>query len=148
MRRNALAGQGGPGLADFAGRWALSRVIDDALAGQRLMAEGFAQLAPDAQGLVYDETVELQLADGQRLNGTRRYLWRADPAGGIAVHFADGRLFHRIAPGGVTSEDRHDCAPDLYVGAYDFTAWPMFRVVWQVRGPRKDYRMETLYRPA
>lgn len=135
-----------PSLGDFAGDWLLERVIDDALTGERLHATGRALFARDRQGLVYDETVGMVLASGQRLHGTRRYLWRADPGGGITVAFDDGRLFHRIAPGQARCEDRHDCAPDLYVGAYDFTDWPEFRVRWQVKGPRKDYTLQTVYR--
>ena len=150
MGRNALAGvaEKVPDLEAFAGRWTLERVIDDAKAGERLTAEGTAVFAQEGDGLVYDEAVEMTLGDGRRLSGTRRYLWRPRPEGGIAVCFEDGRLFHRIATEGLIQEDRHDCAPDLYVGAYDFTGWPEFRVRWQVSGPRKDYRIVTVYRRA
>ena len=133
-------------LSDFAGDWLLERAIDDALTGERLHASGHAVFAPDAHGLVYDETVEMVLASGRRLRGTRRYLWRADPGGGIAVVFEDGRLFHRIAPDRVRCEDRHDCTPDVYEGAYDFTDWPQFQLRWRVTGPRKGYAMHTAYR--
>lgn len=150
MGRNALAGvaERVPALEAFAGRWMLERVIDDAKAGERLTAEGHVLFSPDDAGLVYDETSEMTLGDGRRLSGTRRYLWQPQPEGGIAVRFEDGRLFHRIAPQGLIQEDRHDCPPDLYAGAYDFTGWPEFRVRWQVSGPRKDYRMVTVYRRA
>jgi hypothetical protein len=70
----------------------------------------------------------------------RRYLWSAD----LSVWFEDGRFFHNVPPhGGPTA---HWCDPDQYDGQYDFADWPAFRVTWRVRGPRKDYRMETLYR--
>lgn len=137
-----------PRLDDFAGRWILERVIDDRLAGERLTAAGQAVFVQDTSGLVYDEKTELTLADGRRLTGRRRYLWRAEPEGGIAVLFEDGRMFHRIAPGTACPRDSHDCAPDFYRGAYDFSRWPEFMVTWQVKGPRKDYRMDTLLRPA
>lgn len=137
-----------PRLTDFAGRWSLERVIDDALAGERLTAAGQAVFVQDSGGLVYDEETELTLSDGRRLTGRRRYLWRAEPAGGIAVLFEDGRLFHRIAPGTARPEDSHVCTPDFYRGAYDFGRWPEFTVRWHVKGPRKDYRMDTLFRPA
>jgi len=39
----------------------------------------------------------------------------------------------------------HWCDPDQYDGQYDFSRWPEWRCIWQVRGPRKDYRMTSLY---
>ncbi|MCE8467683.1 DUF6314 family protein, partial [Rhodovulum sulfidophilum] len=58
----------------------------------------------------------------------------------------DGRFFHLIAPG-ARPEARHDCAPDLYRVRYDFSAWPCWSSFWEVRGPRKNYAMESSYRP-
>ena len=67
------------------------------------------------------------------------YLWDR----GLAVSFADGRPFHVVPPAG--GPVAHDCAPDRYEGAYDFSAWPRWRVIWDVTGPRKSYSMSTLY---
>jgi hypothetical protein len=78
--------------------------------------------------------------DGARFLGERRYLWALD----LSVLFEDGRFFHKVPPlGGATA---HWCDPDQYDGMYDFSDWPEFAVTWHVRGPRKDYRMETQYR--
>lgn len=137
---------GAPELAEFAGRWRLSRRIEDSLAGQTLTAEGHVTFSPGDGGLVYDEDTRLRLPDGREMTGRRRYLWRADERGGIAVLFEDGRPFHRIAPGEPCPQDSHDCAPDTYLGGYDFSDWPVFRVRWEVSGPRKNYRMDTLFR--
>lgn len=132
-------------LADFAGRWQLRRRIEDARAGQILRAEGQGLFTPCAGGLIYDETVQLHLpGQAAPVTGSRRYLW--DQGGdGVAVRFADGRPFHRIALGRAEVRDRHDCAPDHYAVRYEFGAWPVWTAQWTVRGPRKSYQMTTRF---
>lgn len=132
----------GLSLADFEGRWRLSRRIDDARAGLTGRLEGEALFVPGQGGLVLTETGRLHYGDGAPLNAERRYLWREE-AGGIAVFFEDGRPFHWFSAN--APETRHDCPPDLYHVRYDFSAWPGWSAVWQVSGPRKDYVMESLY---
>lgn len=133
-----------PPLDAFAGQWRVLRRIDDAALG-RARFEGVAEFAAHDGGLAYVERGRLTLPTGQVLAAERRYLWR--PAGdGIEVFFADGRFFHRIAPAaGLAAE--HLCGADLYRVRYRFAAWPVWRAVWQVAGPRKDYRMISVYRP-
>lgn len=129
-------------LADFEGVWRLTRQIEDARAGLTGRLDGQAVFAPGQGGLILTETGELRYGDGAPMQAERRYLWRAE-AGGIAVFFEDGRPFHWFSP--ATPEARHVCPPDLYQVRYDFSAWPAWRAVWQVSGPRKDYIMESLY---
>ena len=65
---------------------------------------------------------------------------------GIAVFFEDGRPFHWFSD--AQSAASHDCPPDLYAVSYGFGDWPeSWSARWQVSGPRKDYRMESLYSP-
>ena len=135
-----------PRLEDFAGDWALLRVIDDARGGHAARLEGRARFVPDAGGLAYEETGLLSLPGQPPMEATRRYLWRAASAG-IEVFFEDGRFFHLIGPG-ARPEARHDCPPDRYVVAYDFSHWPDWSTRWRVEGPRKDYAMRSDYRPA
>lgn len=128
-------------LDDFAGAWTLERTIQHA-DGTGACFTGCAVWRPDPNGLAYHETGEMVLAEGARFMAERRYLWSAD----LSVWFEDGRFFHNVPPhGGPTA---HWCDPDQYDGHYVFADWPAFRVTWRVRGPRKDYRMETLYRRA
>lgn len=125
-------------LGDFAGVWTVSRDITHG-DGTRGHFEGTATFTPDGDGLAYVEEGLLRLGQGAPLNATQKYRWDAD----MAVYFEDGRFFHRVPPlGGPTS---HWCAPDQYDGSYDFADWPGFTVVWRVSGPRKDYRMRSLY---
>jgi hypothetical protein len=132
-------------LADFAGTWEMERRIEDALSGLTSHLEGRASFTPAGGALALDEAGTLSIPGHAPVAAARRYLWAQD-GGGIAVSFADGRPFHRFDPAAVPCGARHDCAPDVYRVDYDFAAWPRWRAVWQVRGPRKDYRMTTDYR--
>jgi len=131
-------------LADFEGRWQLSRRIEDHRAGVTGRLEGEAVFEPGQGGLILTETGRLRYGAGAPMQAERRYLWRAE-AGGIAVFFEDGRPFHRFSP--AAPEARHDCPPDLYRVRYDFSVWPAWRAVWHVTGPRKDYGMISTYAP-
>jgi len=138
--RNAAGGGGRPArLAEFAGRWRLVRRIADALAGAEGRMEGWAEFQPGGEGLLCEERGLLRYGGGSPLQAARRYLWRAEAPGRIAVFFEDGRPFHGFALG-ASAEAIHDCAPDRYHVAYDFSGWPRrWRAVWTVTGPRKDY---------
>ncbi|WP_424941935.1 DUF6314 family protein [Aliiroseovarius crassostreae] len=136
-------------LADFEGRWLITRRIEDAKAGSSGAFDGVATFIPDVEGFVYDEVGELRLPTGPNgsttMQATRRYLWRPDPDG-VRVLFDDGRDFHRIGLAGDTATGFHHCPPDDYEVSYAFTRWPNWRSTWRVSGPRKDYMMITDYR--
>ncbi len=125
-------------LSDLLGLWQLQREIlhDD---GTSARFEGEARWTPDGSGAQYIETGKLHLSDTAAFTAERRYRWDAD----LSVWFDDGRFFHKVPPAG---EATHLCAPDTYVIAYAFEAWPDFRVDWRVTGPRKAYSARSLYR--
>jgi hypothetical protein len=126
-------------LADFEGLWRLDRrmVHGDGTAAR---FEGEAAFWPVVDGLAYEEVGRLILPGQPEMEARRRYLWQPD----LTVWFDDGRFFHQIpAKGGETA---HWCDPDQYDGVYLFDDWPVWRVTWDVRGPRKDYWMESEYR--
>ncbi|WP_037309981.1 DUF6314 family protein [Ruegeria halocynthiae] len=131
-------------LADFEGRWSLRRTIRDAHAGRVVQADGEAQLHRAKDGLIYDEQVTLRIPDQPAMKGTRRYIWR-DGGDFVAVHFEDGKYFHALKLGLPQASDHHDCPPDSYDAAYDFSGWPRWSVRWTVAGPRKSYEMDTEY---
>ncbi|ETX14693.1 trigger factor [Roseivivax halodurans JCM 10272] len=132
------------GLSDFEGCWRLSRRIHDARVGQDGHAEGRMELISHGSGLRYFEDVLLHLPGQKPIPGTRSYIWREE-ASGISVHFDDGRPFHLIEMGEFEPRALHLCDPDRYEVEYDFADWPVWGVTWTVTGPRKDYRMETLF---
>ena len=143
----ARAGAGAALLARMAGDWTLRREIEDRRAGGVGRYEGTAAFAPEPGGLRYREAGTLLLPGRPALVAERRYLWRAD-GDRVIVTFDDGRPFHAFDARLDRPEAGHDCAPDRYEVAYDFASWPAWRAVWVVRGPRKDYALRGLYRPA
>ena len=132
-----------PRLEDFAGHWQISRQIDDRRAGAVALFEGNAWFDWASGDLIYAEDGLLQVPGQPPFRATRRYIWRRAKAG-IAVFFEDGRPFHTISDS--RPDAAHWCDPDDYRVTYDFAAWPEWRAVWTVFGPRKDYRMDSVYR--
>jgi len=124
--------------ADFAGHWHITRRIMPRH-GLEVRFEGQAVWTPVAGGMDYHETGQMMMAEQPPMQAERRYFWSDD----LSVYFDDGRFFHKVPPSGGAAV--HWCDPDQYEGLYDFSDWPAFRVVWQVRGPIKDYRSETDY---
>lgn len=132
------------GLGDFEGEWRVARQINDARAGQVIAGQGTARWSPAPSGLIYAETLALQVPGHPAVTATRLYLWR-DAGDRIDVRFDDDRPFHAIRLGQAVARDLHHCTPDIYNVCYTFTDWPMFDVCWTAQGPRKDYVMITRY---
>ena len=128
-------------LADFEGRWSLVREIEGPEGRARF--EGEARLIEAKDHHLWVERGALTMPHGASVPAERRYLWREGPEG-IEVLFEDGRPFHVIRQDG--GEIVHDCPPDTYRGAYDFGAFPVWRLTWRVTGPRKDYLSQTVHR--
>lgn len=131
---------------DFLGLWRLERIIDDRLSGKTGRFEGTARLVPQGDGLLYHEEGMLRLGEGTPLAAHRSYLWRWE-GDAVAVSFTDGRPFHRFRPAGTAAGTDHPCGADLYRVLYDFTAFPRWTAQWDVAGPRKAYRMVSVYGP-
>lgn len=144
-------------LSDFEGVWQITRKIIHA-DGTVARFNGTGTFVRVQSGLVYDESGALQFEMprtdvpgtaelGPKITGTRRYFWDTPDdglgAGHVPVRFADGRAFHLVPLGG--GDAAHWCDPDQYDVSYDFTQWPVWAAVWQVRGPRKDYVMTSQY---
>lgn len=143
IRRGRPGVADGMKLSDFEGDWAIKRRIRNAI-GADAQFSGTASFSRDGEGLILSEAGEMKI-DGVLMQAARRYFWRQGKAG-IEVYFEDGRFFHLIG-GGQRVQAHHDCAPDIYDVCYDFSGWPEWGSVWNVTGPRKDYRMETAYSP-
>ena len=142
-RRKASLTDRRRGLGDFAGLWQVDRRIDDRL-GPAMRFVGTALLTGDDPVLIYHEQGQLSAGQGPALAASRRYSWRAEGAD-IAVYFDDGRPFHCFDPVSTCATALHDCPPDRYEVRYDFSGWPDWSSRWQVRGPRKDYVMDTRF---
>ena len=129
-------------MEDFTGcLWAISRQIIDHTQDAKLTFIGRCEVSDGW----YQETGQMVLPDGQSLSSTRRYRWGATLEG-VDVHFDDGRFFHRIDLAHASAQARHFCDPDDYEVSYEFTQWPVWTSLWKVKGPRKDYEMDSSYR--
>ncbi len=131
----------------FQGKWTLFRHIFDLDSQWLGKFEGLAELSPDGDGLEYYEEGHLQFGGLHAIKATRRYFWAFPSPERVEVSFEDGKPFHFFLPDAARSEDTHFCDPDTYDATYDFTNWPIWRVEWRVEGPKKDYRMVSVYAP-
>lgn len=130
-------------IGDFAGVWLLEREVEDRRAGQVARFEGRAELMPQGAGRwLWQESGLLRFGAAAPVRAERRYLWQ-EQGEAIAVLFDDGRFFHAFDPDQGAPVAAHFCDPDQYDARYDLANWPRWRVTWEVRGPRKDYRMVT-----
>lgn len=131
-------------LADFAGTWRFRRHVAGPQGQTAARVAGLARFSRDAEGLVCDESGEMSVPGAAPMRAGRRTLWNIEP-GQIVIRFADGRPFHSFDPAAARPAASHECAPDLYRVAYDFSLWPHWQSIWRVTGPRKDYLMTTDY---
>jgi hypothetical protein len=147
---HGLRGRGVTGLSSLAqleGHWRLARriVMDD---GSEGALEGTCTFRRAGHRLIQDEEGLLRLPlDGPPLRATRRYVWAAE-TGRLEVLFEDNRPFHTVPLGVVRPETTYLCPPDRYAVTYEFGAFPRWRSVWRVEGPKKAYVMTTDYSPA
>ena len=135
------------GLASLAlleGVWRLDRRIvhDD---GRQNRFEGTATFTKTGPRFLEDEDGLFHPGQSaQPLRATRRYFW-GQTGDQVEVSFADMRPFHCFALGVSTPSATHLCPPDRYEVAYDFSAFPAWRAVWRVEGPRKAYEMTSVF---
>ena len=130
----------------FEGHWAIRRDILDLDSEWLGRLEGQAVFAPQGNGLMlYREEGRLKFGGLEDVQATRDYRWQVHAGGRVEVFFADGSAFHDFAFSYGRAEASHYCDPDTYEVTYDFTRWPEWRAEWRVEGPRKDYRMVTVY---
>jgi hypothetical protein len=101
-------------------------------------------------GLLYREAGEVRFHDGTRLRGEQRYFYEAI-TNGFAVYFYDSsELFERVTFLEVEGEAwvgraEHLCKADVYASRYVFYGDGTFEIRHAVRGPRKDYSIQTRY---
>lgn len=131
----------------FEGRWSLFRHIFDLDSQWLGKFEGEAALTAREDGLDYAEEGHLQFGGLHAIKATRNYIWTFPSPERVEVFFEDGKEFHYFEPNEPRSEATHFCDPDTYDATYDFTGWPIWRVEWRVEGPKKDYRMVSVYAP-
>ena len=128
----------------LAGPWRLARKIDDHLAGQVVTLAGTASFTPYDGGLLQRDAGQLCLPDGQRMEAAQSYIWRFE-ADEAWMDYADGRPFISLAaPFGVV-DSAHLCGDDHYDVRFDFRQAGDWTSTWRVKGPRKNYVMQSAY---
>lgn len=132
----------------FEGVWRLDRRIEHAGGQGNARLSGSARFLRSGRALIHEETGTLEIDGiaGPGMQAARRFLWRAE-AGWIEVSFKDGRPFHAFPLGVHDPEATHLCSPDRYAVGYDFSRWPVWKSIWRVTGPRKDYQMTSHFIP-
>jgi len=132
-------------LKSFLGRWTLNRKIEDEAAGRSGEFVGEAVFQRSGDGLLYEERGTLHLDGVPPLVAERRYLWRQGAGNRIEVCFDDGRPFHAINLDQTMPFDTHFCTPDVYDLVYDLRKFPSWGCRVRVEGPKKTYRLTSLY---
>lgn len=132
-------------LAYFVGAWQLNRQILQS-SGEAFVFEGQADFSWVESDLHYRETGVVTAPDGRALQAERAYVWQQQAGGKIEVLFDDNRYFHTFSA--AEPYAKHLCGDDLYVVSYAFEHGPRWESTWQVKGPRKDYKMTSLYQRA
>lgn len=128
------------------GDWQIDRVVPG-MAGMRGSAR-VVLLHEDAA--LYSERVSIELQTGERIEGSRKYLFCHTDVG-LDVLFEDtGRLFQtlRFRREGslLLAEAAHDCGMDRYESEYKIYGQDAYTTRHIVRGPHKEYEMTTTYR--
>jgi len=131
----------------FKGDWTLSRHIFDLDSQWLGRFEGQAIIIETEKGLHYHEEGKLQFGGLTAMTATRDYIWTLPDAKTVRVLFEDGKHFHDFDPTEPRPQATHYCDPDEYDVTYDFRKWPEWRAEWRVEGPKKDYRMVSMYSP-
>lgn len=129
----------------FKGEWTLNRHIFDLDSQWLGRFEGRALMTPTDAGLHYHEEGKLQFGGLTAMTATRDYRWTFPDGPTVRVLFEDGRHFHDFDADEGRPQATHYCDPDEYDVTYDFRKWPEWRAEWRVEGPKKDYRMVSMY---
>lgn len=129
------------------GSWAVSREVPS-----EGHFEGHANFERvNIAELAFSETGVLTQNNGQHLDAFRRYVYRFEN-GEIAVYFDEEprRLFHKLVlrseSSSISATGLHHCGDDIYSMEYNFAVSDCFTITHRVKGPRKNYRMISVFR--
>lgn len=138
--------------AYFEGSWRINRRIDDRRGARAGAASGVATFAAEPDDadsrLTCTEAMTIDYG-GSRIAGEQTTIWRFQGPLGPDLYFRDARFFCAMRfheeHGVWSAEFSHDCGEDRYEGAARIADENNWRLVWNVRGPRKDYSLDTAY---
>lgn len=136
------------------GKWKLTRNIKDIA-----YAEGCAYFTLKYKDTInYFEEVEVKYFAFNSSNiisktkARRNYIFEFNLTNNIIYqYFADNQLYTKLKPEMAKDKTlkysgKHLCSNDEYYNIYEFVDQNNFKVLNQVKGPHKDYSIETLYK--
>ncbi len=129
----------------FAGVWRIERRLEDIANSLNGRFSGRARLWPSLDGLSYHEEGDMLLGDAPALRAERKYFWQIQVRDRVDVYFEDGMFFHAFSTNRKTWQAEHICTPDHYVVDYEFLTNSRWQTIWHVSGPRKNYRMLSVF---
>ncbi len=124
------------------GTWRLTRQIRDGRADADGRFEGSASFTDGPEGLQYREEGELAVA-GYRGSAWRCYAFRFPSRDRAEVTFPGGGHFHSLDLRHGVWDVLHRCGQDRYRGTFEAHARDRMRVIWRIRGPRKDLLLDS-----
>lgn len=122
----------------FEGPWALSKTIEHYSDAGTATFAGQAEFVRTETALAYEEKGVMRVAD-MVLESTQKQNWRFPGFHQVEIDFADGRFFCGFDLSLDPAHTTHDCPPDFYRGTLRVDAIDRWRLIWRVKGPRKDY---------
>lgn len=129
----------------FLGAWRFERVIAFLDHDRQGRVVGDARLAELGDGrLDYYEVGQFHY-DGAPTVSWQRYTWRFLGDGRLDILNRDGASLCEIDLGAAAPSAVHHCGADRYALSMSVTP-PVWKQIWRVTGPRKNYRSETEFR--
>ncbi|MGG5173831.1 DUF6314 family protein [Pseudarthrobacter sp. J1763] len=127
------------------GEWTLSRELWDRTSGTHGEFTGVAHYTPLPHGgLRYRENGTLRWA-GHSSPAFREYLlYPCEDSSALDMFFTDGKPFHRMSFKFGQEQAEHLCVNDLYRVNYERMDEDSFRFRWDVTGPSKLLRLDSV----
>jgi len=133
------------------GKWSIRRRFEGTYSGEFTGEATFAPDKDDGSVYHYAEQGGLTDAEGQRFDAKQSYRYRLsegqlqvlkrEASDWIVMHDLDFRNDDGIA----TASHRHLCGQDDYATVYRVDLSGNLEVDYRVSGPKKDYRIHSLY---
>ena len=127
------------------GEWNLERRVQDHRVGHDGRLTGAAVFLPQEGGLLYREEGRFSIGEHEG-PALQSYRYAFPSLARAEVSFSDGRFFHDLDLTAGTWRCTHLCGDDRYDGDFAALGADVWRVVWTVKGTRKDLVLDSTYR--
>ncbi|MEM1420131.1 MAG: DUF6314 family protein [Pseudomonadota bacterium] len=129
----------------FEGVWRLTKTIEHYNGAGTATFDGSAEFTRNETALSYSESGAMRVAD-MVLASEQKQNWRFPNFHVAEIDFADGRFLAAFDLSSDPAHATHDCPPDVYRGTLRPEGPEQWRLIWRVKGPRKDYMSVAVYR--